>query len=224
MRDNQLIRSIQWLLVCFAIPVTSISAQTPNIASLVRSADAGDAKAQFELARAYSQGDGVPQDLAKAVEWLNKSASQGYAGAEVTLGVFYQNGVHVPKDPHQAAKWFRKAARQSAKEPVQAQNAQSDLEKLLVRGEISTSEYDWRKPEPGSESAKETKPKNNNKSQPFSISEVETGLNGGITLKRMATLVGQYGVDFPLNAATKQRLTNDGADDALLQTIASSKR
>jgi hypothetical protein len=53
---------------------------------------------------------------------------------------------------------------------------------------------------------------------------VETGLTGGITTKRMATLVSQYGVDFSLGPNSKQRLTSDGADDDLLQTIASSKR
>jgi hypothetical protein len=218
------------LLTLFAVAVTSIAAQTPDIASLQHNAEAGDAKAQFELARAYSLGNGVPQDMAKALDWLKKSASQGYAGAEVTLGVFYQKGIQVAKDPHEAAKWFRKAARQSAKEPGQAQNAQSDLENLLVEGAISTKEYDWRTPEPGSEptqAGKTTEPKpepKNKTSQPFSLSEVETGLTGGITPKRMTTLVGQYGVDFSLNDSAKQRLTNDGADDTLLQTIASSKR
>ena len=238
------------LMLVYALTVLSVEAQTPNIAALERSAQAGDAKAQFDLAQAYWEGTGVAKDSTKGLDWLRKSASQGYAGAEVTLGILYQNGVQVPKDPHEAAKWFRKAARQSDKDPKHAQTAQADLGALAVQGSITVSESDWRAPEPGSEpvqpvknaegksvdgnttevksaEVKNAEVKNNaSKSQaaPFSLAEVETGLTGGVTPKRMATLVGQYGVDFTLSASARTRLTNDGADDPLLQTIASSKR
>jgi hypothetical protein len=59
---------------------------------------------------------------------------------------------------------------------------------------------------------------------PFSLTEVEAGLTGGITTKRMATLVNTYGVDFTLTASARKRLTDDGADDNLLATISSAKR
>lgn len=230
-------------LMVYAVTVLSVKAQTQNIAALERSAEAGDAKAQFDLAQAYWEGTGVSKDSTKGLEWLRKSASQGYAGAEVTLGVLYQNGVQVPKDPHEAAKWFRKAARQSDKDPKHAQTAQTDLGALAAQGSITVSESDWRAPEPGSEpvepvknaDVKTTEGKtaegknaqvktNQGKAAPFSLTEIETGLTGGITPKRMATLVGQYGVDFTLSANARTRLANDGADDPLLQTIASSKR
>jgi hypothetical protein len=223
------------------LPAISIAAlacmvaQTPNIADLEHRAQAGDAKAQFDLAEAYFEGTGITKDLAKGLEWLRKSASQGFAGAEVTLGYLYQNGVQVPKDPHEAARWYRKAARQSDKDPKHAQKAQSDLGVMATNGLISVNEADWRAPEPGSD---DTQPAKNppvktpevkssapkGKAAPFSLAEVETGLTGGITPRRMATLVGQYGVDFSLNASARQRLSNDGADDSLLATIASSKR
>ena len=228
------------MLTIYAVTALSVAAQAPDITALQRSAQGGDAKAQFDLAQAYFEGNGVPKDLAKELEWLRKSAAQGYAGAEVTLGFLYQNGVQVPKDPHEAAKWYRKAARQSDKDAKHAQKAQSDLSAMASQGLISVAESDWRASEPGSEpdkQAKNVEVKNNqarssesksngtkNKGAPFSLAEVETGLTGGITPKRMATLVGQYGVDFSLNANAKTRLTNDGADDALLQTIASAKR
>jgi TPR repeat protein len=174
----------------------------------------------------------------KGFDWLKKSASQGYAGAQVTLGVLYQNGVQVQKDPHEAAGWFRKAARQSATDPKHAQKAQSNLGQLAAQGLISVEESDWRTLQPGEQpppvkSAKnidgqtnqgQTNTAKNGKAIPFSLSEVETGLTGGITTKRMATLVNQYGVDFTLGPSAQKRLTNDGADDTLLQTIASSKR
>lgn len=232
------LNAVRVIVVCLAA-IASLPAQTPNITALQRSAEAGDPKAQFDLADAYFEGNGIPKDLAKGIDWLRKSASQGYAGAEVTLGFLYQNGVQVPKDPHEAAKWYRRAAKQSDKDPKHAQKAQSNLGVLAAQGVISVDEADWHASEPGEPvqqvknpdvkvpAVKTTEGKNDQvkvKSTPFSLAEVETGLNGGITPKRMATLVGQYGVDFSLSANAKQRLTTDGADSNLLQTIASSKR
>jgi len=41
----------------------------------------GNANAQFELANFYLEGIGVPQDEAKAKEWLKKAAKQGHEEA-----------------------------------------------------------------------------------------------------------------------------------------------
>ena len=62
------------------------------------------------------------------------------------------------------------------------------------------------------------------KPAPFSLAEVETGITGGITSKRMATLVQQFGVDFKLSSVTRKRLTDEGADDNLLTTISAASR
>jgi site-specific DNA recombinase len=40
----------------------------------------------------YAQGHGVPQDDARAVEWLRKAADQGNADAQFDLGVMYAQG------------------------------------------------------------------------------------------------------------------------------------
>jgi TPR repeat protein len=207
------------------------SAQTRDFATLLRKAQAGDAKAQFDLASAFSQGDGVVKDPAKGIEWLKKSALQGYPGAQVVLGYMYQKGIEMEKDPFEAAKWYKKAARQGDKDPKHAQTARTHLSEMLAQGLISEREADWHTSEP---SATNTKPPNKKpdvtnsektgKAPAFSLAEVETGLKGGITTKRMTTLVTTYGVDFPLSDRAKKRLTDDGADDALLLTIASAKR
>jgi len=224
---------VRTILACAALGA-SATAQAGQTSDLIHKAEAGDAKSQWELAAAYWQGTGVPQDPAKGFEWLQKSAAQGYAGAEVTLGVFYQNGVKglkIEKDPHLAASWFRKAARQYKNDAKHAENAQADLAALATQGLITINEADWRKPEPGSEPVKPAKTNEgtateakSSKAMPFSLSEVEIGLTGGITTRRMSTLVSQYGVDFVLNENAKKKLTEEGADDALLQTLASSKR
>ena len=199
--------------------------QSSDFDALRHKAEAGDPKAQFDLAEAYSLGNGVAKDSAQGMEWLKKSAAQGFAGAQVVLGVMLQNGINTEKDPTEAAKWYKKAARQGDKDPKHAQTAQNHLSEMLAKGLISAPEADWHQVEslPATATAipKRTKP---NQPTPFSLSEVETGISGGITSKRMATLVSTYGVDFSLSPNARSRLTHDGADDSLLQAIASSRR
>ncbi|HLV85418.1 MAG TPA: tetratricopeptide repeat protein [Candidatus Sulfotelmatobacter sp.] len=200
------------LVVVFAGPLL---AQSPDIASLISKAQAGDAKSQYDLAAVYMEGNGVAKDTAQGLKWLRKSADQGYVGAEATLGYMYQNGIATEKDVQQAAAWYRKAARQ------QNAKAQAHLSEMLSQGLISTREAEWRTPEPVKKS---TPAPSDQKSVSFSLAEIEAGLTGGITPKRMSTLVSTYGVSFDLNAAARKRLASDGADDALLATISGSKR
>jgi len=200
-------------------------AQSPDFDALRRKAEAGDPKAQFDLAEAYSEGNGVAKDFGQGMEWLKKSATQGYPGAQVVLGIIFQKGINTEKDPSEAAKWYRKAAKQADKDPKHAQTAQSHLSDMLAQGLISATEADWHQAEsPATTAATIPKPSKPNHPPPFSLNDVETGLTGGITNKRMATLVTTYGVDFTLSPSARNRLTHDGADDSLLQTIASSKR
>lgn len=199
------------LLVC-AVVGPSISAETQNVANLRQRAEAGSAEAQFELARAYYSGEGVARDPKQGLEWLLKSASQGYVGAEFALGVIYQapREQSVSQNPHEAAYWFRKAARHQNKE------AQARLSTMFNQGLISQQEANWQSYEP-------TKPGKKNKSMSFSLAEVERGLLGGITSKRMASLVSTFGVGFRLNAAIRERLLREGADDNLFNAISASK-
>lgn len=45
-----------------------------NLAELRRKAEAGDAKAQYNLGICYTFGQGVPKDAAEAVKWFRKAA------------------------------------------------------------------------------------------------------------------------------------------------------
>jgi hypothetical protein len=214
---------LKFVVTCTLLVLVTalVSAQTAEFDALRRKAEAGDSKSQFDLAEAYSEGKGIAKDSAKGMDWLKKSAVQGYAGAQVVLGYMYQKGINTEKDPSEAAKWYRKAAKQSDKDLKHAQTAQTHLSEMLSEGSISAKEADWHASETATAIAKQPK---TNKPPPFSLGEVETGLTGGITSKRMATLVSTYGVDFSLSASTRKRLTDKGADDGLLTTIASSKR
>jgi hypothetical protein len=95
---------------------------------------------------------------------------------------------------------------------------------MLRTGSISRQEANWKSPEPVIKppepviEAKSAKPK------AFSLLEVEKGLQGGITCKRLAVLVDKFKVDFSLNDALRERLNKDGADDNLLATISASRR
>src|SRR5271170_1336562 len=63
-----------------------------NFQATQAAADKGDAKAQYELARYYAKGMGVPKDDVKAAQYLRQSADQGYADAQVMFGSCYGRG------------------------------------------------------------------------------------------------------------------------------------
>lgn len=83
-----------------------------KFAEMKRKAEAGDAKAQRNLAMMYGRGDGVPNDDAKAMEWWQKAAAQGNADAQIFLGWMYYSGNGIPKDAAKALEWYQKAAAQ----------------------------------------------------------------------------------------------------------------
>jgi TPR repeat protein len=69
--------------------------------------------AQFELAKIYQTGEGVPQDTEESLRWLLRAAEQGSPHAQVKLGRRYQNGDGVPQDENKAVFWYRKAKHHS---------------------------------------------------------------------------------------------------------------
>ena len=82
-----------------------------------------EAEAQFNLAKRYFNGDGVPEDKSEAVFWYRKAAEQGFAKAQYNLGCCYYNGDGVPVNKSEAVNWYRKAAEQGLAE---AQNMLGD--------------------------------------------------------------------------------------------------
>jgi hypothetical protein len=81
-----------------------------HVADTAEAADAGDAAAQCQLARAYRTGDGVAQDAAEAARWYRRAADQGWPEAQFNLGVCYARGVGVAQDLACAAQWLQQAA------------------------------------------------------------------------------------------------------------------
>ena len=52
-----------------------------NIESLKKLANQGDAEALYQLGNCYQNGDGVEQDIKKAVEWWLKASDLGHEKA-----------------------------------------------------------------------------------------------------------------------------------------------
>ena len=86
--------------------------QVPDLAELMKRAEAGDATAQWELGCWYQLGDRVGKDEKEAVKLFTKSADQGFAKAQALLGGCYERGKGVLKDEKEAVKWYTKAAEQ----------------------------------------------------------------------------------------------------------------
>ena len=51
--------------------------------------------ARFNLGMAYLNGDGVPKNPAKAVQWLKVAERQNFAEAQYTIGFFYLRAMMV---------------------------------------------------------------------------------------------------------------------------------
>ncbi len=77
-----------------------------------RAAEHGCARAHWELAKMYLDGDYVPRDLAHYVDHLQHAAELGNAEAQATLGSEYSTGFIMPRDLELSYSWFLRAAEQ----------------------------------------------------------------------------------------------------------------
>uniref|UniRef100_A0A914VDN6 CARD domain-containing protein n=1 Tax=Plectus sambesii TaxID=2011161 RepID=A0A914VDN6_9BILA len=75
--------------------------------NLRKSAEQGNADAQFNLGLMYENGQSVPKSYKQAVKWYKKSAEQGDADGQFNLGKMYKNGWGVPKSDDEAVIWFK---------------------------------------------------------------------------------------------------------------------
>lgn len=63
----------------------SKSSEKPGVALLTRRADAGDAQAQYQLARRFHQGDGISANYVQALKWYQRAADKGNPAAREML-------------------------------------------------------------------------------------------------------------------------------------------
>lgn len=79
------------------------------------SANEGNAEAQFDIAYAYFNGEGIERDYASAAMWFKRSARQNYAKAQYNLAYCYMNGRGVPRDYDKAFDLLRQSANNNYK-------------------------------------------------------------------------------------------------------------
>lgn len=78
--------------------------------SLSLAAKQGDPLALFEIGARYTDGRGVPGDLAEAAKWYKLSADRGFAPAQYRLANLYEKGTGVPRDIAAAKSLYEQAA------------------------------------------------------------------------------------------------------------------
>ncbi|MGZ5050660.1 MAG: tetratricopeptide repeat protein [Methylobacter sp.] len=94
-------------MICFdSIKQDICVALEPDDVQLVKSADAGDANAQNDLALLFLEHN----KLKSAVYWLELAAKQNFTDAMHLLGSCYLEGNGVTKDDSLALMWIAKAA------------------------------------------------------------------------------------------------------------------
>lgn len=77
---------------------------------LERRVAGGDLSAQAELGARYGRGEGVPQNIDKAMELIRAAAEKNNLDALYYLGLSYATGTGVPKNEVQAVLFFENAA------------------------------------------------------------------------------------------------------------------
>ncbi|MCG8443233.1 MAG: peptidoglycan-binding protein, partial [Caulobacterales bacterium] len=75
-----------------------------------QAAENGLAVAQYQLAKLFEHGRGVPRDFAQARVWTERAAAGGNRKAMHNLGIFFAEGRGAPQDFGEAARWFEEAA------------------------------------------------------------------------------------------------------------------
>lgn len=96
--------------------VQSSPAENDDFMKLKRSAEQGNAEAQYRLGLMYDMGEDIDQDYGKAFEWYEKSANQGLASSQSKLGSMYRYGKGVEVNHAKASEWYWKAYEQGNEE------------------------------------------------------------------------------------------------------------
>ena len=77
---------------------------------MLKMAQAGDNRAQYDVAMMYVQGIGTQKDLELGFGWMIESAKSGNVGAMNELGAIYESGVGAQRNFPVAFQWYRMAA------------------------------------------------------------------------------------------------------------------
>ncbi|MFQ5560985.1 MAG: ankyrin repeat domain-containing protein, partial [Nitrospinota bacterium] len=88
-----------------------IAREYAKAASILKTfSEEGDASAQYQLARLYRLGRGVPRDLKRAFFWFSRASEQGHSKAQYNLGVMFEKGLGTSADLEEAGRWLYNSA------------------------------------------------------------------------------------------------------------------
>jgi len=73
-------------ILAVMVVASNVNAQSGIDPAVLAKAEGGDPSAQVMVGRAYSNGNGVPEDSTTAVAWFRKAADHGFAEGEAALG------------------------------------------------------------------------------------------------------------------------------------------
>ncbi len=95
-----------------AVTCPAVMAEMPRatLDAMQKSAEQGNALAQFNLGQVYRKGDGIPVDMAAAASWFQKGADQNEPNSQFNLAIMYANGDGVPRDFVKAHMWWHIAS------------------------------------------------------------------------------------------------------------------
>ena len=91
-------------------PVQALAKAVDGVEGLRNTAAEGSVDAQYRLGLLYEQGNGVPQDFAKAAEWYRRAGERGSSLAQHRLGLLYKTGAGVGSYSTEAYFWLYLAA------------------------------------------------------------------------------------------------------------------
>ena len=89
-------------------------------------ANAGLARAQYNVGLYYQRGLGVQRNYPEAAKWLSMAAHQGFAPAQYSFGAMIETVARSSDEIDMAKSWYRKAAAQG---DADAAKALSDLQR-----------------------------------------------------------------------------------------------
>jgi TPR repeat protein len=106
-----------------------------------KSADKGDATAQFSLGQGYEEGRYVLEDFAEALKWYRLSANQGHAPAQLSLGRMLKDGRGAGADPVAAYVWLGIASNaRDIETQMAAKAARNALAKQLTPEQLADAQ------------------------------------------------------------------------------------
>jgi len=124
--DSQRTNAIQWFMKAAAqgnveaqaklgelgryYPNSGLSKTVDPVEALRRAADSENPSAQFQLAKRYQNGNGVPKDASESFKWMEKAAQNGMDEAVYDLALMYEKGVGVKADLSVARSYMIQAS------------------------------------------------------------------------------------------------------------------